>query len=147
MGVGFKSVWCACDLNPIPSFDLHALWVLPPLQVGDLPPRQIPCILQVNGSPLLLSKHRVQRQASDVLQALMQQHGQHPQPVPSLQQQQPEAGSDGCRNGPSQHNSRTACSIDFGVVPAGVEVQRTFYVSNTGVCVCVCGRVSVRVGV
>lgn len=78
--------------------------------------------LQVVGSPLTISKHRVQRPASDVLHALLL----HPAPGAVHSE-----GSGTTSSSSSQH-SRPACSLDFGVVTAGLEVQKTFVISNTG---------------
>lgn len=87
--------------------------------------------LQVIGTPLLMSKHRVQRQGSDVLHALM--HHQHQ----LLQSHSPAdiaggqvAGCDSTNS--TQEDSRAACVLDFGVITAGMEVQKTFFVSNIG---------------
>jgi hypothetical protein len=141
------------------------------VQIGDLQPQQIPVTLQVVGTPLVLSKHRVQRPASEVLHSLM--HHQH-QPVPALlQTADPAASSSGTQyaanpttgtgssggggdsassgtsssgtsssgtssSGGSSQEGREACKLDFGIIPAGLEVQRTVFVSNTGVHLTAC---------
>jgi hypothetical protein len=128
------------------------------VQVGDLHPQQIPVTLQVVGTPLVLSKHRVQRPASEVLHSLMHHQHQH---VPALL---PADGSSGTQHGAdltagtcssvsggdnascsssgggnsSSQEGREACKLDFGIIPAGLEVQRTVFVSNTGVHLIAC---------
>lgn len=128
------------------------------MQVGDLPPQRIPTTLQVVGSPLVLNKHRVQRQASEVLHTLMRHQQQLlklPQAPPKSSSSRAAQGSDrgdalvvpnnaGCSDsssvrsgssvGSSDHDrdSKVSCSLDFGVVPAGMEVRQTFYASNSG---------------
>jgi hypothetical protein len=140
-------------------------------QVGELPPQRIPVALKVEGSPLVISKQRVQVQGSEVLHTLLHQQ-QRPLLLPSRQPLRlPVAaaccggsadasgdashgkGSDnnnhsqlsGAATGSSgatgsvegsiastQRSVRTDVRLDFGVVPAGVEVQHTLFVSNTG---------------
>lgn len=103
------------------------------MQVGDLPPQQIPMTLQVVGTPLVVSKHRVQRQGSDVLHALMHHQHQLPQPQSSTDAADATRAGHACSNIPDiVQDSRAACTLDFGVITAGMEVQKTFFVSNTG---------------
>lgn len=123
------------------------------LQVGDLPIRSIPLRLQVTGSPLVLSKERVLVQGLQQLQHLQQQQPLSP-PSPSP----PPAATAASSSADGAHHLRannTATAVDaaaavadrasigtvgtgtglklaLGVVPAGVQYERTFYVVNTG---------------
>jgi hypothetical protein len=99
----------------------------------------------------------VQRQASEVLHTLIwhqQQLLRLPQAVPGLDacgtaaQDSSQGGalaapsSAGCSSNNSssssgsssdaERGSKVSCSLDFGVVPAGMQVQQTFFVSNPG---------------
>lgn len=139
------------------------------MQVGDLPPQQIPIILRVEGSPLVLSNHRAQRAASEVLHTLL--HHQHQQLLSSHRAQAAQhtsvtqqidgahngsckegdsgsggsgSSSGGCESssgeavGPGAAGSGSVCRVDLGVVPAGLQVQRAFFLCNTGEFIAVC---------
>lgn len=85
--------------------------------------------LAVVGNPLVLSKHRVQHAASEVLHSLLQQHPhQHQHQQPALC----GASGGGSSSSSSSPQGGEACSLDFGIIPAGLEVQRSFFVRNTG---------------
>lgn len=112
-------------------------------QVGELPPRQIPMTLQVVGTPLVISKQRVQRQALEVLHTLMQQQHQQllapPSQTPAFSTAGAAAACGGMASTSSSgvavsQNSKAACALDFGIISAGLPVQKSFYVTNTGVC-------------
>jgi hypothetical protein len=97
------------------------------VQVGDLAPRPIPVVVEVEGSPLILQKDRV------VPAGLPAHHSSSSGPSSSGDESSsggvmPPFGS---ARAWGQDRSGLAIGLELGEVPVGMQLQRTFYVRNT----------------